>query len=211
MITVVYGDCRPLFHANLFSHLFNPLSDTMKNRILETKRKEHRAYRLMAHLILDALYKKEFGAPLPEIHITDLGKPYIEGGPAINVSHDAGFVAVAMSKDLKELGVDIQREPNPVMASRVRRRFLTPPPPYQKASPALEFMMAHAETNGIDFSPAHPFGNPSSFLCDYVRAEAVMKMSGGGFADFPRLRDLCAECETTLIPMDDIAIGLAYR
>ncbi len=211
MIKVVYGDARPLLQASAFSHFFDALDRGAQQRILSAKRADHRAYRLMAYLSLDALYRKEMGGPLPEIRVTDLGKPYIEGGPAISVSHDGGFIAIAMTTDFKEIGVDIQAEPNPVMASRVRRRFLTPTPPYQKDSPELEFMMAHAERNGVDLTPAHPFGTPSSFLCDYVRAEAIMKMTGGGFADFPRLRELCAECQTALIPLDNIAIGLAYR
>lgn len=211
MIKVVYGDARPLFRANAFSHFFDALDSGTQQRIMAAKRVDHQAYRLMVYLTLDALYRKEMGVPLPELRFTDLGKPYLEGGPAISISHDGGFVAVAMTTDFKDLGVDIQTEPNPVMASRVRRRFLTPPPPYQKDNPELEFMMAHAEREGVDLTPAHPFGTPSSFLCDYVRAEAIMKMTGGGFADFPRLRELCAECQTSLIPLDKIAIGLAYR
>lgn len=211
MIKVIYGDCRPLFQASAFEYFFENLSDAVKRRIMEPKRKEHQVHRLMTHLVLDALYRKELGEPLPEVRYTDLGKPYIEGGPAFSISHDAGFVAVAMTTDFKELGVDLQTEPNPVTASRVRRRFLTPVPPFQKDSSELEFLMAHAEREGIDFTPAHPFGTPSTFLCDYVRAEAIMKMTGGGFSDFPRLRELCAECQTTLIPLGDVAIGLAYR
>ena len=211
MIKVVYGDSRPLLQASAFSHFFDALDGGAQQRILAAKRAEHRAYRLMVYLTLDALYRKEMGVPLPEIRVTDLGKPYVEGGPAISVSHDGGFIAIALTTDFKEIGVDIQTEPNPVMASRVRRRFLTPTPPYQKDNPAIEFMMAHAEREGVDLTPAHPFGTPSSFLCDYVRAEAIMKMTGGGFADFPRLRELCAECQTALIPLDNIAIGLAYR
>ena len=211
MIKVVFGDSRPLLQANTFSHFFENMDSTAKHRILEPKRKEHRAYRLMTYLMLDAIYRRSLGAPLPELRVTDLGKPYLEGGPAISVSHDKGLVAVAMTEDFAEVGIDIQSEPNPVMASRVRRRFLTPIPPYRKDSPELEFLMAHAEKGGIDFSVAHPFGTPSTFLCDYVRAEAVMKMTGGGFSDFPRLHALCDTCLTTLLPMGDVAIGLAYR
>ena len=211
MIKIIYGDCRPLMKSDVFSKCLEGLSESAKNRVLDAKRSEHRAHRLMYFMMLDALYRKEKGAPLPEIYISDLGKPYIENGPAISISHDREYVAVAMSESYKEIGVDIQTELNPVMASRVRRRFLTPPFPYQKGEPEIEFMMAHVEDGSIDITPAHPYGMPSTFLCDYVRAEAIMKMSGGGFADFPRLRDLCAECETALIPMDDVAIGLAYR
>ncbi len=211
MIKVVYGDVRPLLGASAFAHFFEMQDSAAQHRIMEPKRKEYRAYRLMTHLVLDALYRKEFGAPIPELRVTDLGKPYIEGGPAFSISHDRGFVCIAMTKDFSELGVDIQTEPNPVTASRVRRRFLTPVPPYRKAEPEVEFQMAHAESDGVDFSPAHPFGTPSSFLCDYVRAEAIMKMTGGGFADFPRLRELCSACDTALLPLGNVAIGLANR
>ena len=211
MIQIVYGDSRPLLQANIFSHFFDKMDSVAKHRITEPKRKEHRAYRLMTYLALDALYRKNKGMPLPEICFTDLGKPYIKDGPAISVSHDAGLVAIAMTEDFSEIGVDIQAEPNPVMASRVRRRFLTPPPPYQKDSPEYEFLTAHIEADGVDFSVAHPFGTPSTFLCDYVRAEAVMKMTGGGFSDFPRLHALCATCMTALLPIGNVAIGFAYR
>ena len=204
MIKVVYGDCRPLFQASAFSHFYETLSAPVQQRIMEPKRQESRVHRLMAYLMLDALYRRELSAPLPELRFTDLGKPYIEGGPVISVSHDASYVAVVMSTDFESIGLDIQSEPNPVTASRVRRRFLTPIPPYRKDAPELEFLMAHAEKDGIDFTPAHPFGTPSTFLCDYVRAEAIMKMTGGGFSDFPRLRELCAECKTALIPLGTI-------
>lgn len=211
MIQVIFGDCRPLMKADVFSKCLEGLSESAKRRVMDAKRSEHRAHRLMYFMMLDALYRKEKGAPLPEIYITDLGKPYIENGPAISIAHDKELVAVAMSESYKELGMDLQSQPNPVMASRVRRRFLTPPFPYQKGEPEIDFMMAHVEGDTVDITPAHSFGTSSTFLCDYVRAEAIMKMSGGGFSDFPRLRDLCAECETALIPMDDVAIGLAYR
>ncbi len=211
MIKVVYGDVRPLLRASAFSHFFEMQDGIAQHRIMEPKRKEHRAYRLMTYLMLDALYRRECGAPLPDLRVADLGKPYIEGGPPISISHDGGFVCIAMTADFSEIGVDIQTEPNPVTASRVRRRFLTPVPPYRRANPEIEFLMAHAERDGVDFSPAHPFGTPSSFLCDYVRAEAIMKMTGGGFADFPCLRELCSTCETALLPLGNVAIGLAYR
>ncbi len=211
MIKVIYGDCRPLMKANAFSLCIDRVSESAKRRVMEAKRGEHRAHRLMYFMMLDSLYRKEKNEPLPEIYISDLGKPYIKGGPAISISHDREYVAIAMSETYTELGIDIQTQPNPVMASRVRRRFLTPPFPYQKGEPEIEFMMAHVEADTIDITPAHPFGTPSTFLCDYVRAEAIMKMSGGGFADFPRLRELCEQCETALIPMDDVAIGIAYR
>lgn len=210
MIKVVFGDCSPLLNKEVFSYYLNILSESARQRVLDAKRADHRANRLMYFLTADALYKKEKGAPLPEILFSDRGKPYIAGGPAISVSHDKALVAVAMSDTFSQIGVDIQEQPNPVMASRVRRRFLTPTPPYRKGNCEIEFMIAHLENGTVDITPSHPFGSPSTFLCDYVRAEAILKMSGGGFADFPRLRELCEECETALIPMDDVAIGLAY-
>ena len=146
-----------------------------------------------------------------QLLFSELGKPYFENGPAISISHDKLAVAIGMTADYKQLGIDLQSQPNPVTASRVRRRFLTPVPPYRKASPEMEFMMAHIEGGGIDITPTHAYGTPSSFLSDFVRAEAIMKMTGGGFADFPQLRELCEACETAVIPMDDTAIGLAYR
>ena len=211
MIQVVFGDSSRLMNPEAFSYHLNSLCESAKNRVLEAKRMEHRANRLMYFLIADALYKRQKGEPLPQVLFSDRGKPYLEVGPAISVSHDKMLVAVAMSEAHKELGVDIQSQPNPVMASRVRRRFLTPAPAYRKGEPEIEFMMAHVEKDGIDLTPTHPYGTPSSFLGDYVLAEAVMKMSGGGFADFPNLGALCATCETAILPLDEVAIGIAYR
>ena len=211
MIKVIYGDIRPLLSTEAFSLFLEKLEGSVRERILEPKRKEHRAHRLAYYLMLDALYRRDYGAPLPQLLFADLGKPYLEKGPALSVSHDQNFVAVAMTGDFEQLGIDIQQQPNPVTASRVRRRFLTPIPPYRKASPEIEFMMAHAEADGMDLTPTHAFGTPSTFLCDYVRAEAIMKMTGGGFSDFPRLAELCATCETAILPLGDVAIGLAYR
>ncbi len=211
MITVAYGDISPLLKNETFRLFFDKLEENAKQRICEMPRKEHRAYRLMEQIMLEALFRKEFFKSLPEIRVTALGKPYFEEGPAFSISHDRNLVAIAMSTDFAQIGVDIQSQPNPVTASRVRRRFLTPIPPYRKGSPDLIFLMAHIEKDGVDLTPAHAFGTPSTFLCDYVRAEAVMKQNGGGFADFPRLHALCAECETAILPLGDVAIGLSFR
>ena len=210
MIKIAYGECTPLLNSQTFQHFFESAGELVRARIGEVSRREHKCYRLMAHLILDALCKRELGISAPDLFVTDRGKPYFQSGAAISISHDGRYVAVAFSTDEEALGVDIQSQPNPVMASRVRRRFLTPPPPYRRGEPELEFLMAHVEEDGVDLTPAHPFGTPSSFLCDFVRAEALMKMSGGGFADFPRLSELCATSETAIIPLGDIAIGIAY-
>ena len=211
MIKVILGDASPLLKDSVFSAFIENVDSVMKNRILTPKRTESCACRLMTYLVLDALHRREFSSPLPPILITDLGKPYFENGPAFSVSHDKMMIAIAMTADYKEIGVDLQSQPNPVTASRVRRRFLTPIPPYRKGTPEIEFMMAHLEADGIDITPTHAYGTPSTFLQDFVRAEAIMKMTGGGFADFPRLRELCETCETAILPMDDTAIGLAYR
>ncbi len=211
MIYIAYGDSTPLFKSETFDRFYKGLEENAKRRISEPPRPEYRAYRLMEHLMIEALCKNEFSRSMPEIRVTDLGKPYFEEGPAFSISHDRAIVAIAITADYGQIGIDIQAEPNPVTASRVRRRFLTPIPPYRKGAPDLKFMMAHIERDGIDLTPAHAFGMPSTFLCDYVRAEAVMKQSGGGFADFPHLHALCGECETAILPLGEIAIGLAYR
>ena len=211
MIRVIYGDAKPLLKDETFFRHLEKLDSVMKTRILTPARSESRACRMMTYLMLEALHKRVYSSPLPPILVTELGKPYLKEGPAFSVSHDGTFVAIAMTDDYGEVGVDMQSEPNPVTASRVRRRFLTPPPPYRRGEPEVEFMMAHLERDGVDITPAHAYGTPSSFLCDFVRAEAVMKMTGGGFADFPRLREICATCETFILPMDDVAIALAYR
>ena len=210
MIYVAYGDCAPLLKNDTFEYFYKKMDSFARARISEPKRSEHRAYRLMEQLMLESLFKREFIKPVPEIKVTDLGKPYFEEGPAFSISHDRHLVAIAITADFSQIGIDIQSQPNPVTASRVRRRFLTPIPPYRKGAPDLKFMMAHIEKDGADLTPAHAFGTPSTFLCDYVRAEAVMKQSGGGFADFPRLHSICAECETAILPLGDVAIGLAF-
>lgn len=211
MIYLAYGDCSPLLKSENFSHFLEKISPECQIRIREPLRAQYRAYRLMEHLMLENIMQEIFSLPMPEIHVTEKGKPFFENGPAFSISHDGHLVAVAITQDYESLGVDIQSQPNPVTASRVRRRFLTPIPPYRKGEPDIRFMMAHVEEGGIDLTPAHPYGIPSTFLCDYVRAEAVMKQSGGGFGDFPRLHALCAECETAILPLEETAIGIAYK
>ena len=212
MIKVLYGDATPLLNDKFFSHFMEGFESAVKARILEPKRMESRACRLMSYLMLDALFKKEFSAHMPVLLKTELGKPYFENGPAISISHDRLTVAIGLTVDYKELGVDLQSQPNPVTASRVRRRFLTPPPPYRKGAPEINFMMAHIEGRAIDITPTHAFGTPSSFLSDFIRAEAIMKMTGGGFGDFPKLSEICETCETALLPLGEkLAIGIAYR
>ena len=212
MIKVLCGDATPLLNDKVFSSFMEEIDSAVKARILEPRRKDRSACRLMSYLMLDALYKREFFSPLPPLFISELGKPYLENGPAISISHDKMTVAIGMTADYEQLGLDLQSEPNPVTASRVRRRFLTPIPPYRKGDPDVEFLMAHIERGAIDVTPTHAFGTPSTFLSDYVRAEAIMKMTGGGFADFPKLSELCETCETAILPMGgSTAIGLAYR
>ncbi len=212
MIKILYGDATPLLNDRFFSSFIEGFDSMVKARILEPKRVESRACRLMSYLMLDALFKKEFSIHMPALLVTEHGKPYFEKGPAISISHDRLAVAIGLTSDYKELGVDLQSQPNPVTASRVRRRFLTPPPPYRKGAPEIDFMMAHIEGSAIDITPTHAFGTPSRFLLDFVRAEAIMKMTGGGFSDFPNLSSLCETCETAILSMgDEIAIGLAYR
>lgn len=211
MIYLAYGDCSPLMKSETFDRFFDGLENSVRTRIMEPARAQYRAYRLMEQLMLNAMHRRIFYKNAPEIRIGEHGKPFFENGPAFSISHDGYLVCIAMTDEFSSLGADIQSEPNPVTASRVRRRFLTPIPPFRRGEPEVRFMMAHIERDGLDLTPAHPFGKPSTFLCDYVRAEAVMKQNGGGFADFPRLHALCEGCETAVLPLGDIAIGLAYR
>lgn len=47
------------------------------------------------------------GAPLPPLRKSEHGKPYLAGGPAFNLTHTAGLVAVAIGEC--EVGLDAEK------------------------------------------------------------------------------------------------------
>lgn len=81
--------------------------------------------RLGSRLVLAALFRELFDAPLPEIRYTGDGKPFFENGvAAFSISHSGGACAVALAKGYSSLGIDIQELPSdPCRLKRALSRF----------------------------------------------------------------------------------------
>lgn len=81
--------------------------------------------RLGSRLVLAALFRELFDAPLPEICYTGDGKPFFANSAAsFSISHSGGVCAVALAKDYSSVGIDIQELPSdPCRLKRALSRF----------------------------------------------------------------------------------------
>ncbi len=81
-----------------------------RERLLRMKDTEKQREPLCAYLILCLALRQKCGwKSLPEVALSQLGKPYFPGHPDVhfNISHSSGAVLVGVSD--QELGVDIER------------------------------------------------------------------------------------------------------
>ncbi len=96
--------------------------------------------RLGSRLVLAALFREFFNAPLSEIRYTGDGKPFFtNGAAAFNISHSGGACAVALTRDYSSVGIDIQELPSdPCRLKRALARFGEGGDAGKKCAEALE-------------------------------------------------------------------------
>ena len=86
------------------------LPSARRERLLRMREVEKQREPLFAYLILCLALRQKCGwKSLPEVALSQMGKPYFPGHPNIhfNISHSSGAVLVGISD--QELGVDIER------------------------------------------------------------------------------------------------------
>lgn len=117
-------------------------------------------------LLLERLYRQATGEPLPDIRLTDRGKPYFENSPwYFSITHTDRHAFCVLS--LAPVGIDAEELDRSVRFSLIKRVL----------SPAEERRFAQARNP------------PEAFLCLWVLKEADAKRSGLGITGFPNGTD----------------------
>lgn len=168
------------------------------------------AYRLLADL-----YREVYGKTLPALQCAKGGKPYLVGRdvPHFSLSHEGCVVGVLFSDG--EVGLDINRTTRGAN-ERACRRFLTGmreslPLPAERVTFYRATYREGAAYLPTPFSPTPIAGEDSA--ARFARAEACMKLSGGGFADLPRLGEISAAARVLAFrlpsPHETYAVAIA--
>lgn len=100
----------PLGEDELFLRALKVVSERRREKVLRHKKRSDAALSLGAGILLSFALKRDFGiSELPEINVTEHGKPYFAGRLDIrfNLSHSGEYVACVISSEC-DVGVDIQ-------------------------------------------------------------------------------------------------------
>ena len=120
--------------------------------------------------LLAELYRAHTGRELPEIRVTDRGKPYFaEAGLHFSISHTKGHVFVALSD--KPIGIDAEERDRPVNL-RLAEKILSP-----------------AERTRYDAAA----DKRAALLKLWVLKEAWVKYTGTGLQGYPNQTDFSPE------------------
>lgn len=134
--------------------------------ILESRPLEGRQGHKAGRALLAELYTRETGEDLPEIRITEWGKPYFADSPwHFSISHTRRRVFVALSRH--NIGIDaeeLDRRINPKLADKV-------------LSPGERAQYDAAENRD------------RAFLTFWVLKEAAAKLAGTGLQGYPNHTD----------------------
>ena len=160
----------------------------------------------VAYAMLDTLYRAKFNTPTPIIAKSELGKPYfVDGSCHFSISHGKGFCAVLLT-DEGECGVDIEPEIEENRAKKIDTRFLSDRLPVRplKRDIELRFELAGGE-NAQEPKPsgevkiqgveAESF-DKMPITAKWTVLEAVLKMSGEGFAAFSKRLEIAEGART---------------
>ena len=171
----------------------------------------------VAYAMLDTLYRAKFNTPTPIIEKNEYGKPYfVDGSCHFSISHGKGFCAVLLT-DEGECGVDIEPEIEENRAKKIDTRFLSDRLPVRPLKRDIE--LRHELTGGVNAQETKPTGeveiqeleltggvkiqgvevesfDKMPITAKWTVLEAVLKMSGEGFAAFSKRLEIAAVAGT---------------
>ena len=81
--------------------------ETLNERIEKKNNLNSRKQSVAAYLLLQKILMEYYGATLESLRFSENGKPYLECGPQISVSHTDNYVCVGVS--FSPVGVDIEQ------------------------------------------------------------------------------------------------------
>lgn len=179
----------------------------------ETDRKTLAAMQhVEVYRLLVDLYRQVYGKVLPPLKRAEGGKPYLSGKGVshISLSHDGTVVGAVLSD--REVGLDINRASRSA-SGRACRRFFTGMKESEMLSPDEVTFTSASYHEGTAYLPTPfcPLFAEEDDALRYSRAEACMKLSGGGFADLPRLGEISGRARVCsfYLPMEKEAYAVS--
>ena len=157
----------------------------------------------VAYAMLDTAYGMKFNTPTPVTLKNEYGKPYFADGSChFSISHGKGLCAVLLT-DEGECGVDIEPEIEENRARKIDTRFLSdglPVHPFdgdvelktelscgQKGEQSAAVKIQELAVGCMDELP---------ITAKWTFLEAVLKMSGEGFAAFSKRLEIADSAST---------------
>lgn len=167
---------------------------------------------LTARALLSDFYINIFGSEPPKIKKSELGKPYFDfpSSPPFSISHSDGAVAVAISDENADVGIDVQSEIEAEKACRISHRFpFVKERFFEKIANVCVFKAA-LNRDGFSFeelsvSPCQK----NEFTLWWTSTEAVLKADGGGFTSSKKLDELEKICSVFSFEENGIYVSLA--
>lgn len=178
--------------------------------------KRQSAQSKFARLLLKEIYKLSYGEEPPRINIAEGGKPYFEGGePFFSITHEGELAAVALC-DGGEVGIDIQSLPKKLksrdkIAEKLTRTiresdyYFTRGGICEPTEVEFYFFAPIFSEDGecritpcegsVYSSPCRLEKEDGQFLSEWTELEALLKLSGGGFAHIGRVTELLADAK----------------
>ena len=171
----------------------------------------------VAYAMLDTLYRAKFNTPTPIIAKSELGKPYfVDCSCHFSISHGKGLCAVLLT-DEGECGVDIEPEIEENRAKKIDTRFLCDRLPVRPLKRDIE--LRFELTGGVNAQEPKPSGeveikelelagevkiqgvevenfDKMPITAKWTVLEAVLKMSGEGFAAFSKRLEIADGART---------------
>ena len=187
MLTVALFD----FSGVPYQELHALLPKDEQKRLVHGKSEAYRRASGAGRALLFSLYRAIMGTDAPKVFSTRLGAPYFATSAArFSISHDDTLVAVAISPDGAEVGVDVQGlasldrySDERLRALKERFSLLSPP----EDPPPCHILRATLSDSRFTFVSmplcTRENNDRLRFLGDFTYTEALLKAKGTGFSD----------------------------